>query len=337
MPDVMCSYYHDKLTTISNLFGVGEIELGEGTLRVREKVYPIVEDVIILLPESRYTAYVQKILRRQTARQENSEEFSSEIQYSFGEEWKTYGNVLEEHRHEFEKYFDLIDLEKLHQWRVCDLGCGSGRWSHFLQPLCRELILVDFSDAIFVARKNLAASTNSLFFMGDLAALPFRDNFADLLVCLGVLHHLPVPCLNVARRLVRSAPESLVYLYYRFDNRPSFFRILFRLADRMRTILSKAHHPFQRKFITLLGTYLLYLPLISLGRLLRPLGLGQHVPLYPYYHDKSIARIKQDVYDRFFTTIEQRVTRAEIAQLQDTFSEVILSEGLPYWHFLCKR
>ncbi len=333
----MCSYYQDKLAIISDLFGVSEIELGEETIRVRETVYPIIEDVIILLPESHYTPYVQKILRRQTTRQENSEVFSAEIQFSFGEEWRTYGNVLDEHQREFEKYFDLIDLDNLHPQRVCDLGCGSGRWSYFLQPLCRELILVDFSDAIFVARKNLAASTNCLFFMGDLAALPFRANFADFLVCLGVLHHLPIPCLDVARQLVRSAPESLVYLYYRFDNRPFFFRMLFRLADRLRSILSKAHHPLLRKIVTILGVYLLYLPLVSLGRLLRPLGLGQNVPLYPYYHDKSIARIKQDVYDRFFTKIEQRVTRVEITQLQDTFSEVILSEGLPYWHFLCRR
>jgi hypothetical protein len=61
------------------------------------------------------------------------------------------------------------------------------------------------------------------------------------------------------------------------------------------------------------------------------------VPLYDFYAGKSRARIEQDVYDRFFTGIEQRVSRAEIQRLRDTFRTVTISSGLPYWHFLCER
>jgi hypothetical protein len=102
-------------------------------------------------------------------------------------------------------------------------------------------------------------------------------------------------------------------------------------------MLCKLHHPVLRKMITLLGTYALYLPLIGLGHVMQSLKLSQNVPLYDYYHGKSTTRIQQDVYDRFFTRIEQRVTREEILLLQDTFSQVILSTELPYWHFLCRR
>jgi hypothetical protein len=92
-----------------------------------------------------------------------------------------------------------------------------------------------------------------------------------------------------------------------------------------------------RKFISLMGAYFIYLPLVIVGKLLRPFNLSTHVPLYDFYHDKSMKRIEQDVYDRFFTRIEQRVSRKEIEALRNTFSNVTVSDRLPYWHFLCTR
>jgi hypothetical protein len=74
-----------------------------------------------------------------------------------------------------------------------------------------------------------------------------------------------------------------------------------------------------------------------LGRAADLLGLGRHVPLYDFYRDKSLKRIEQDVYDRFFTRIEQRVSRAQILQLRSDFTEVRVSDRLPYWHFLLTR
>ena len=41
-------------------------------------------------------------------------------------------------------YFDLIDLEALESKRICDLGCGIGRWSYFLKDIAKEIVLVDF-------------------------------------------------------------------------------------------------------------------------------------------------------------------------------------------------
>jgi hypothetical protein len=84
-------------------------------------------------------------------------------------------------------------------------------------------------------------------------------------------------------------------------------------------------------------TILVYLPLINIGRSLQLLKLGHLAPLYETYADKSIWRIRQDVYDRFFTGIEQRYTRQEIMTLEDKFGEVVVSDGIPYWHFMCNR
>ena len=116
---------------------------------------------------------------------------------------------MPEYLEEFENYFDLIDAAELKDKRVCDLGCGKGRWSYFLKDKCREMVLVDFSDAIFEARKTLACNDNIFYFMGDIQDIPFRDGFADFLFCLGVLHHMAVEPLNSVRKLKKFAPVIL--------------------------------------------------------------------------------------------------------------------------------
>lgn len=313
--------YADRLVSLRDLFGTPDVTVEEQAVRVGPKTYPIVDDVIILSDPSQSS---------------DSAVFAKDIQYTFGEEWKTYNAIMSDHSGEFDQYFDLVDLSALSQGRVCDLGCGMGRWSHFLKDRCRELVLIDFSDAIFMARRNLAGAPNALFFRADLKQLPFRDNFADFLFCLGVLHHLPTSCLEEVRRLKRAAPRLLVFLYYAFDNRPAYFRHLLRLVTSVRLAVSRIRNKTFRKVFSWAGTWFLYLPLILLGRIAQVFGAGRRVPLYEFYHDKSIRRIEQDVYDRFFTRIEQRVTRGEILALGDTFRHVTVSDRLPYWHFLCE-
>jgi SAM-dependent methyltransferase len=315
-------YYQDKIDSLRDLFGTQDIMVDEKTLRVGTKTYPIVNDVILLSAADAPA---------------DPGAFAEDIQFTFGEEWKTYNAMLPEHQKEFREYFDLVDLKTLSASRVCDVGCGMGRWSYFAKDHCREIILVDFSDAIFMARKNLAQASNALFFKGDLKQLPFREGFADFLFCLGVLHHLPTPCLEEVRRLKRAAPRLLIFLYYALDNRPWYFRALLQGVTAARLVLSRIRAPLFRKLFSWAGTWLIYLPLILLGRVAQIFGAGRHVPLYEYYHDKSLQRIEQDVYDRFFTRIEQRVTRRQILELRDTFSRVTVSDRFPYWHFTCER
>lgn len=329
-------YYQDKIPSLKQIFGTDEIELFPQQLVVAGKKYPILDDVIILTDPSQYTSFVRQRLGKDVAAM-TDESFAEDVQFSFGEEWKVYSDLLLEHQREFQQYFDLVELSSLRDKRVCDLGCGMGRWSHFLQPHVSELVLLDFSDAIFVARRNLAAARNCLFFMGDLQHLAFKPDFADLIFSLGVLHHLPTPCLEQVRRLRPYSPKLLIFLYYALDNRPWYFRSILSLVSVVRRRVSGVRSGWFRKAFSLAGTFGIYLPLILLGWLLEPFGLSSHVPLYDFYRSKGVRRIEQDVYDRFFTSIEQRVSRTEILTLTDAFQRVQISEELPYWHFLCER
>lgn len=325
-----------KTELLKDIFGIEDIRLESNALFAGSRKYPVLDDVIILLEPSQYPDSVVRRLKVMPDRGQAPGQFAQDIQFTFGEEWRMFSAMMPEHEAEFNLYFDIIDQESLKDKRVCDLGCGIGRWSYFLQDKCRELILVDFSDAIFEARKNLKNVSNVLFFMGDLKRLPLRSDFCDFLFCLGVLHHLPANALAEVRALGSFAPKLLIYLYYALDNKPVFYRALLGMVTGLRMILSKVRSPLLRSWFTFWATALIYEPFIGLGYIL-PKSLSSRVPLYEGNRGKSFKRIKQDVYDRFFTRIEQRFRKVDILGLKDTFADVVVSENIPYWHFYCSR
>jgi SAM-dependent methyltransferase len=329
----------DKLESLRDIFGAAEVRAEEGRIVVDGRAYPVIDDVIVLLPREQAPASVRAKLSDITGGAGKTPEngIAEDIQFTFGEEWQGFPEILPEHEKEFQQYFDLLDLGSLANSRICDLGCGIGRWSHFLKDRCREIVLLDFSGAIFVARKNLRGARNAIFFLGDLRRMPFREDFADFLFTLGVLHHLPTGALEEVRVLSRYAPTLLVFLYYALDNRPTFWHGLLSAVTGVRLSLSRTESPRLRSMLTWAFAIGVYLPLISLGYAVRPLGLASKVPLYDFYRGKSLRRIRQDVYDRFFTRIEQRFRKEEILALRDTFRVVIVSDDPPYWHFLCRR
>lgn len=335
-------YYADKLGILKDIFGSSEIILETNCLAVDGHIYPIIDDVIILLDPMQYPDLLKNRLKKwkESSKYKATAEpsdFAEDIQFTFGEEWKRFPDILPEHKQEFLQYFDLVNLSELRNYSVCDLGCGIGRWSLFISDKCRELILVDFSEAIFVARRNLANTNNTFFFMGDLKKLPFRNEFVDFLFCLGVLHHLPTSAIDEVRMLKKYAPKLLIYLYYALDNRPFYYRILLFLVTKVRLKVATQRNPTFREVFTWFCTIGIYLPLLAFGKALRPLGLSHYVPLYEGYQGKKINRIRQDVYDRFFTRIEQRYSKKQIMTLKNTFTKVIISDRLPYWHFICQK
>ncbi len=331
-------YYSNKIASLKDIFGTDDLVLKDDSVIVGEKVFPIINDVIIVLEPSKFPDAVrEKIPLNNIEKNKRSPMFAKDIQFTFGAEWKKYSSILPEHQDEFRLYFDLVNLNTLKNLRVCDLGCGIGRWSFFLQDKCRELVLIDFSEAIFVARNNLRHCDNAIFIMADLSCLPLKDKFADFLFCLGVLHHLPINALEEARMLKRYAPVILIYLYYILDNRPLSYRFLLFLVTAVRTFVSKIRKSvFRAVFVELISIFLYY-PLIILGKIFNIFGCGRFIPLYEGYNGKGLKRIRQDVYDRFFTRIEQRFSRKEILALKDTFDSVVISEKIPYWHFLCQK
>ncbi|OGX45634.1 MAG: hypothetical protein A3G38_04080 [Omnitrophica WOR_2 bacterium RIFCSPLOWO2_12_FULL_51_8] len=331
-------YYQNKLDVLVDVFGAKNVQLADDSLLVDGKRYPIVDDVIILIDPLQYPPIVRERLQVREP-SEMMEAYAPDIQDHYSKFWDEWPGMQSHYEQEFNGYFDLIDLSTLRDKRVCDLGCGMGRWSYMLaeRVRLRELVLVDFSEAIFTARRLFHKHDNVLFIMGDILRLPFRPDYADFIMSLGVLHHLPDDCLKVVRSLKPYAQRLLVYLYYALDNKPFYYRWLLRAYTPLRRLMCHIHSPHVRVAFSWFAVIGFYIPFIVIGSLLRPFGLSKYVPLYDEHHWAELEGMRHSAYDRFFTRIEQRVTRRQIESLRDSFSKVSVADGQAYWHFVCER
>jgi SAM-dependent methyltransferase len=216
-----------------------------------------------------------------------------------------------------------------------DAGCGSGRWAALVAPRVGCLHCVDASGAALdVARAALTELPNIVFHEAALAAMPLADDSMDFGYSLGVLHHLPDPAAGLAAcvaKLKRGAP-MLIYVYYAFDNRPSWFRLLWRLSDRVRHAVSRAPFRVKSPLAELFAAFV-YWPLArgaALGE-----RLGREVGDWPLsaYRWRSYYSMRTDALDRFGTRLEHRMTQAEIAAMMERagLCRIAFSDAVPFW------
>jgi ubiquinone/menaquinone biosynthesis C-methylase UbiE len=257
----------------------------------------------------------------------------------FGEEWSRFDQSElspSEARALFEDYFSVFPWESLPQGPVgFDMGCGSGRWAKHVAPRVGQLHCVDASDeALAVARKNLADASNCEFHHRGVDSLPFADASMDFGYSLGVLHHIPdtQAALDACVRALKPGAPFLVYLYYRFDNRPAWFRRLWEVSDRARRLIARL--PTERRHLVtdvIAGT--VYLPLARASSLLEKVGVDvSNLPLSAY-RNLSLYTMRTDALDRFGTQLEQRFTRDEIRSMMGRagLEQITFREDVPYW------
>jgi SAM-dependent methyltransferase len=257
----------------------------------------------------------------------------------FGAEWSRFRQDAlpdEERRRIFDAYFRGFPWHRLPAGAVgADFGCGSGRWAALVAPRVGHLHLVDASAAaLAVARENLAGVTNVDFIHSTVDDAPLADGSLDFAYSLGVLHHIPDTAralAHVARRLKPGAP-LLVYLYYAFDNRPAWYRALWRSTDAVRRVVSRLPHGLRHASADAIALAV-YLPLARSARALE--RIGHLPPSWPLalYRDKSFYTMRTDALDRFGTRLEQRFTRAAIERMMSDAGlvDVRFSPGEPYW------
>lgn len=258
----------------------------------------------------------------------------------FGQEWSrfTQAEVAEdEQRQTFAEYFSVFSWERLPSGGGvgADIGCGTGRWAALVAPRVAHLHLVDASpQALEVARANLAHHGNVSFHEASIDSLPFPDDSLDFAYAIGVLHHVPdtqAGIIAVARKLKRGAP-LLVYLYYALDNRPMWFRALWRSSDYVRRVTSRL--PWRLRYgASQAFAALAYWPLARTARSMEGFGLLPRSWPLAYYRNRSFYVMRNDALDRFGTRLEQRFTRAEVERMLIAagFTGIRFSDDTPYW------
>jgi ubiquinone/menaquinone biosynthesis C-methylase UbiE len=256
----------------------------------------------------------------------------------FGDEWSRFDQSKlsnQERNVLFESYFSVFPWDKLPEGAEgMDVGCGSGRWAKLLAPRVGKLYCIDPSNALNVARKNLAENNNCTFFKATVDAMPIEDSSMDFGYSLGVLHHIPNTQAGIeacVKKLKVGAP-FLLYLYYAFDNRPWWFPSIWKISDVLRKIVSRFPHGL-RYFISQILAVLVYLPLAKFSWLMETIGYKVNNFPLSAYRNLSLYTMRTDALDRFGTRLEKRFTREEIQNMmeQSGLERIEFSSKVPFW------
>ena len=151
---------------------------------------------------------------------------------------------------------------------------------------------------------------------------------------LGVLHHVPDTAAGIracAAKLKPGAP-FLVYLYYAFDNRPAWFRALWKASDYARWGISRLP-PSGRFVVSQVLAGSVYFPLARTAALLERRGVDvERFPLSAY-RNHSFYVMRNDALDRFGTRLEHRFTQTQIRDMLAAagLERIEVSDEFPYW------
>ena len=257
----------------------------------------------------------------------------------FGEEWSAFdqsGLKGAEYQKLFDGYFGIFPFDDLlGDAEGFDLGCGSGRWAMGVAPRVGTLHCIDPSEqALAVAKRRLADHPNVRFHLAAADSIPLADGSQDFGYSLGVLHHVPDTAGALAdcvRKLKPGAP-FLLYLYYKLDGRPVWFRAVWHGTELGRRMIARLPFPARKAATTAIAA-LIYWPMARIAGAGERLGLDiSHVPLSAYRY-RSFYSMRTDALDRFGTRLEQRFSRAEIDAMMRKagLTDIGFSDHEPFW------
>jgi SAM-dependent methyltransferase/uncharacterized protein YbaR (Trm112 family) len=146
---------------------------------------------------------------------------------TFSDKWRRFRSYGLEPAHQdflmgwYCKKFGLKDRSDLAAFyrdrgRVLEVGSGSGFNTRFIAEHCRgEVYALDISDAAFTTFENTRDFPNCTVIQADLMDAPFREDFFDLVIADGVLHHTPNTraAVHALYRKVKPGGQFFFYLY----------------------------------------------------------------------------------------------------------------------------
>jgi SAM-dependent methyltransferase len=256
--------------------------------------------------------------------------------HGFGREWAAFDQThldREERNDLFEKYFGIFDVQGLAEG--FDFGCGSGRWAVLVAPQVGTLHCIDASpEALDVARTALAGLDNVRFHLSGPDDIPLADDSQDFGYSLGVLHHIPdtEAAMRACVAKLKPGGRFLVYLYYSFDQRPAWFKLLWRVSEIGRRGISRLPFPVRRAMSEAIAASVYY-PFSRLARFMERRGADvSNMPL-SFYRSRSFYSMRTDALDRFGTRLEQRFSRPQIEAMMRRCGlvDIAFSPNEPYW------
>jgi 2-polyprenyl-3-methyl-5-hydroxy-6-metoxy-1,4-benzoquinol methylase len=239
------------------------------------------------------------------------EELTARSIADFGEQWSTYRDNPGYYGSP-ELFADILEplmtVADVRDMRVADIGSGTGRLVRMLAAAgARRIVAVEPSEAMEVLKRNtsdISDRTEYVHARGE--ELPGHETL-DLVVSIGVLHHVPDPSPIVRRAFeaLRPGGKMLVWLYGREGNAAYLM-----LALPLRTVTRRLPHAVLAGLCRVLDV-----PLVAYMHLCGRLPL----PLHDYMSG-HLARLSPEIrrltiYDQLNPAWAKFYTRAEAVEL----------------------
>jgi SAM-dependent methyltransferase len=248
---------------------------------------------------------------------------------SFAYEWEHFGDLRAEWERNFREYIRPHEPASLKDRLVLDVGAGSGRHSYEAHRLGARVVAVDVGDAIHVARRNLPSDVVTVQAAAE--ELPFEDEAFDLVMAIGVLHHLPDPrrALKSLARVVRPGGHIHIYVYWIPSRR--WHRFLLHLVGAARRVTTRMPRPLILGLSYPLAVVLYGMFVLPYRLTRRMPGLRRMAVAFPLkaYADYPFGVCVNDQFDRFSAPLEWRFTADDVeALLRDVgFNEIVVLDN----------
>ena len=283
------------------------------------------------------------------SQREKDENLDQNVIDGFGHEWAAFdytetetGEALDA---QFAAYCAPLDLSQFDpETSVAgDFGAGSGRWSSRLAPyFSRVYALEPSGGASAVLRKKFTKDPKIVVLQETVGVNSIPAASLDLAMSLGVLHHIPNTALAIrdVARSIKPGGVFLCYLYYNLENKPAYYKLIFKGVNLVRRVISSLPQPVKRLSATIIAA-LVYWPLARLSKVLSKLGRDtSNLPLH-HYADMPFVMLANDALDRFGTSLEQRFSKAEITEMLRAanfdLTTLRFSKIEPFWTFSIKK
>jgi SAM-dependent methyltransferase len=280
---------------------------------------------------------------------DSNENIDSQVISDFGDEWAAYNyeksELSKELMLQFEMYSNMLNFEEFSPLEsvAADFGAGTGRWAEFVLDNFKKVHLVEPSQGAFeVLTKKFKSKAHVSLENSTISKSVIPNNSLDFAMSLGVLHHISntEQAIKDINSKLKSQGLFLGYLYYKVENKPFFYRIIFSIANFFRKRISNL--PFKRKKrICNLIALFVYLPFARLNKALKILKIDtSNIPLHQYAN-LNLYMMKNDALDRFGTKLEKRFNQEEIIKLLSDAGfdsdSIIFSESEPFWTFVARK
>ena len=272
----------------------------------------------------------------------------NEVVQHFGKEWAKFnysdGKADDALDGQFAAYTEPIDLGTFDSSNsiAADFGAGSGRWTERLKPYFKKIYALEPSaEAVQVLISKFNNDDQIQILNQSVENNSIPDDSLDFAMSLGVLHHIPDTqlALQDVRKKLKKNGILLCYLYYKIEDKPLHYRLIFRVVNTTRFIISRLPH-FIRMILAKLIAAFIYFPLSRYARIRKKMGKDiENIPLH-HYAEMPFVMLENDALDRFGTRLEQRFNQREISAMlvkaNFDVSTLVFSKKEPFWTFSVK-